>query len=57
MVLTFPTDTPTTQVADVVRAMTASDAVTLIDPVLLVADSGEAVAVDVEKSEDPRFEV
>jgi hypothetical protein len=56
MVLTFPTDTSTAEVADVVRAMTATDAVTLIDLVLLVAEDGEAVAVDVEKSDDPAFQ-
>lgn len=55
MVLTFPSDTSTSQVADVVRALTATDAVTLIDLVLLVPDEGEVVSVDVETAGDPAF--
>jgi hypothetical protein len=55
VVLTFPADTATARVADVVRAMTASDAVALIDLVLLVSEDGEAVAVDLEKVDDPAF--
>lgn len=55
MVLTFPADTATARVADVVRAMTATDAVALIDLVLLVSEDGEAVAVDLEKVDDPAF--
>jgi len=55
VVLTFPADTSREQVAAVVKAMTASEAVVLVDLVLLTSEDGEAVAVDIETAGDPAF--